>query len=150
SISRRSRLFATTSSRPSGRGATASPDIASVACSPLTMRTLLPAVWTSPSETASSSAAARGSPSATSAAIAALRSSASPNASFSTAALSSAAPGAATDSSNRNKRLLIRKEGRRTGPLFYHIAAGLLLLFRHQGRLVLLLVVARDERAPGL
>src|SRR3990172_5888201 len=143
----RSRLFATTSSRSAGSCATFSPVTASTPSSPRTIRTRLPEVCTSPSENACRSSAARGSPPATSAPIASIFSSLSPKASFSTAAGSSANAGDAA-SHRAISRMRICEKGRSRGP--FSELYRLFLLFGHQRRLVLLLVVAGDERAPRL
>src|SRR3989442_3814423 len=132
----RSRLLATTSSRSAGSGTTA-PEMASSAFSPRTMNTCFPEVCISPSASAFSTARAFGSPSATSAAIASMRSSPSPNASFSTAARSSASAG-------KDMKKAATKSA------FFIPERTLHLLVGHQRGLVLLLVVARDERAPRL
>src|SRR5438552_6378060 len=132
----RRRLFATTSSR-SGGSAPSAPVKASMALSPRTMSTRLPEVCTSPAASALRSGTAFGSPSATSAAIASMRSSPSPNASFSTAARSSASAG-------KDMKKAATKAA------FFSAQRTLHLLVGHQRGLVLLLVVARDERAPRL
>src|SRR5919204_524312 len=97
----------------------------------------LPSSWISPSAAPRRIATACGSPSATSAAIAAMRSSPSPFTSLSTAARSSASAGKDMKKAATKAAFLTR-------------ASTLHLLVGHQRRLVLLLVVARDERAPRL
>src|SRR5688572_13898396 len=117
-----------------------------------TTSTGLPSITTSPSANFASTAAASGSPSATSAPIAWIFSSLSPLASFSTAALSMARAGDARKQSRR-KAMRIEKgppNPRSGGPLFSQRNNLFLLLLGHQRRLILFLVVAGDERAPGL
>src|SRR6267142_6549525 len=135
-IAPRRRLFATTSSR-SGGSALSAPVKGSTALSPRTISTRLPEVCISPAASAFSTPTAFASPSATSAAIASMRSSPSPNASLSTAARSSAHAG-------KDMKKAATKAA------FFILERTLHLLVGHQRGLVLLLVVARDERAPGL
>src|SRR5688572_3760680 len=102
-----------------------------------TISTFLPSTSISPSAADLSTSAAFGSPSATSAAIAAIFSSLSSEASFSSALRSSAK--AEAD---------MKRAASAAAP--FPCNSTLDLLVRHQRGLVLLLVVARDKRAPGL
>src|SRR5688572_24638966 len=130
----RSRLLAITSSRPPF---TSSLEKTSRARLSRTTATRLSTVWRFPSAKASRSSAAFGSPSATSAAIASIFSSPSPNASFSTAA-----------GSRAQHEKDMKRAATKAAPFFPERKLGLLV--RHEGGLILLLVVARDERAPRL
>src|SRR5258708_7511915 len=114
----------------------------STALSPRTMNTCLPEVCISPWASAFSTTSALGSPSATSAAIAARRSSPSPNARVSTAARSSASTGGAQ---HKKRAAETMAAAARVPP-----ENTLGLFDGHQRRLVLLLVVAGNERTPRL
>src|SRR5258706_5867698 len=156
------RLLATTSWRSEGSGATAAPVTASTAVSPLTINMREPASCRSPSASARSTIGARSSPEAASAVTAAAFSSLSPVASFDTTPASSAAAGNAAAARQAKiiatkargivefKLSFSKRQRRLRAAVLPQTCGKLLRLLGGHFGLVLLLVIAGDERAPRL